>query len=44
VIFGVAAAIAVPEPQAYVVVAALVLQALASHATLPGPARSQPVG
>jgi membrane-bound ClpP family serine protease len=42
VAFGVAAAVAVPEPQAYVIVAALALQAVASHATLPRPARSSP--
>ena len=36
--FGVAACIAVPEPQAGVVLAALVGQAVAALRTLPGPA------
>jgi len=35
--FGGAAAIAVPEPPAYVIVAGLAAQALASWRTLPGP-------
>lgn len=36
-VFGGAAALAVPEPQAYVIVACLAAQALASRRTLPGP-------
>jgi hypothetical protein len=36
-IFGVAGAAAVPEPQAMVLIAGLIGQALASHWTLPGP-------
>jgi hypothetical protein len=35
VVFGVGAFVAVPEPQAAVIVAALALQAAASHRTLP---------
>jgi hypothetical protein len=38
VAFGVAAVVAVPEPQAYLVLAALVGQALAGTRTLTGPA------
>ena len=38
VAFGVAAVVAVPEPQAYLVLAALVGQALAGMRTLTGPA------
>ena len=36
-LFGVAAVVAVPEPQAYAVLACLVGQALAGYWTLPGP-------
>jgi hypothetical protein len=35
---GVLAFVAVPEPQAMIIVAALALQAIAGHVTLPGPA------
>ena len=38
VLFGFGALVAVPEPQAAVIVAALVAQAVASHRTLRGPA------
>jgi hypothetical protein len=38
VIFGIGALVAVPEPQAMVIVGALVAQAVAAHRTLPGPA------
>jgi hypothetical protein len=38
VLFGLGALVAVPEPQAVVIVAALVLQAVASRWTLRGPA------
>lgn len=37
VVFGFGAVMAVPEPQAVVIVAALVLQAVSSHRTLRGP-------
>jgi len=37
VVFGVAAVVAVPQPQAIVLVAALAVQAVASRVTLPGP-------
>jgi hypothetical protein len=37
-VFGVSAVFAVPEPQAYALLAGLIGQALASHWTLPGPA------
>lgn len=36
--FGVAAVLAVPEPQAYAVAATLIIQAIACRWTLPGPA------
>lgn len=39
-LFGVAAVVAVPEPQAYAVLLGLVSQALAGQWTLPGPERS----
>lgn len=39
VLFGVGAVIAVPEPQAYLVLAGLLGQAIAARATLPGPER-----
>ena len=38
VLFGFGAFLAVPEPQAGVIVAALVIQAISSHRTLPGSA------
>jgi len=37
--FGLATLAAVPEPQAYVLVAALLVQTVAAHRTLPGPAQ-----
>jgi hypothetical protein len=39
-VFGIAALVAVPMPQAYVIVAALTAQAIAAHQTLPGPGAS----
>jgi hypothetical protein len=36
-LFGLAALVAVPEPQAYVLVAALLVQAVVALKTLPGP-------
>ena len=36
--YGVAAVVAVPEPQAYAVLLGLAGQAVAAHKTLPGPA------
>ena len=36
--FGIAAVVAVPEPQAFLVAAALIAQAIACRWTLPGPA------
>jgi hypothetical protein len=39
--FGLATLIAVPEPQAFVLVALLWVQAIASHKTLPGPVASE---
>ncbi len=36
-VFGALALVAIPEPQAYVLVAGLVAQAVAGHRTLPGP-------
>lgn len=39
---GLAALVAVPEPQAILVVVGLVGQAIASFVTLPGPGRDQP--
>jgi len=36
-VFGVSAVIAVPEPQAYVILAGLFAQAIAAMSTLPGP-------
>lgn len=38
VLFGVGAVVTLPEPQAFVVTAALIVQAVTSHRTLPGPA------
>lgn len=38
-VFGLAAVTAVPEPQAYLALAALSVQAIVSHWTLPGPPR-----
>lgn len=37
VAFGIGAVIAVPAPQAFVILAALVTQAISAHWTLPGP-------
>ena len=37
-LFGIAATVAVPEPQAFVLLACMCAQAVASHWTLPGPA------
>jgi hypothetical protein len=37
-LFGLSVVLAVPEPQAFVVLAALIGQAMAGHFTLPGPA------
>lgn len=37
-VYGVAAVVAVPEPQAVAVLVGLAGQAIAAHATLPGPA------
>jgi hypothetical protein len=38
VVYGVGAVVAVPEPQAYLILAALALQAIAGSVTLRGPA------
>jgi hypothetical protein len=35
-LFGIGAVVAVPEPQAFVVVSALAVQAVVAHWTLPG--------
>ena len=40
---GLAALVAVPEPQALLIVLGLIGQAIASFVTLPGPARAEPV-
>lgn len=37
-VFGVATLLAVPEARAFIIVAALLAQAVAAHRTLPGPA------
>lgn len=36
-VFGISATVAVPEPQAYVMLGALIIQAVVAHWTLPGP-------
>jgi hypothetical protein len=43
VVLGLAAIVAVPEPQAYLVVVGLIGQAVASFVTLPGPSRDEAV-